>query len=334
MKPIFLSLCCLLSLPSWSQGHPLEKTLWNIRSLNQNGAIVLQKIKYTPAPGSKKDYLAFNEHSRFACNIISLPNCKVSEGGNYKLQGATTILLESTDAAVNTDCPTPFQLSGRYKFSINEDLLVLRALQDENSETEEDAFEAEEEEDEEDTADAAADAVTADEEEEDEAITDAATTDSRPVKAATALPPPSYEMGFAQITSDMMSSGEAAMLQQSILAIHKICGTEIAIQNIGKNSIEDYSDEYLKSYASHIVWNNETRIQNNIVILFDETNARSWIYTGTHNGPLISAAELSQWNTTLNNSLKQQNVFEGLRQVLGLIEKSNRLHCSKIQPGK
>lgn len=320
MKPVLLSLCCLLSLKCWSQDHPLEKTLWNIRSLNQNGAILLQKIKYSATPGSKKDYVAFNDNNRFASNIISIPDCQMSESGSYSLTSPNTLQISGIDAAVNQECKNFYSLSGRYKFSVNEDLLVLRALQEEDTDDEDVVSDSYDEDDDEavDAAEAADDEYT-----EDVAV---------PVDKA-ALPA-SYEMGFAQVTSNIISPAEAAILQQYILTIYAICSTEIAIQNIGNNSMEDYSEDYLKSYTSHIVWNNEARIQNNIVILFDETNARSWIYTGTHNGRFITTTETTQWKAVLNSRIKQGKIFEGLQEVLQQAEKTSHAQCTKIQTGK
>ena len=328
MKPVLLSLCFLAALNCLGQ-HPLEKTLWKIRSLNQNGAIVLQQIRYTERPDPKKDYLAFDDKNRVASNIISIPGCQQAESGSYTVSGATMLHLTGTDAAVNKECKNFYSMSGRYKFSLNEDLLVLRAVPEEDTDEATD-WDSEEEDE---AIDVAEEDDDPENETDEEADTEATAAPATPAKAVAEPAPASYEMGFGQVTADIITGAEATVLQQSIQAIYRICNTEIAIQNIGNNTFEDYSDAYLKTYASHIIWENEARIRNNIVILFDETKARSWIFTGTHNGKFITAAEVDQWKSMLDDHIRQGKIAEGLHQVLGRIEQVSRAQCTKMQGG-
>ena len=120
-------------------------------------------------------------------------------------------------------------------------------------------------------------------------------------------------MGFGYVDSDIFTSEEITKLANYITKFELNYDTEVAVQNVGNQNI---TSDMMEPYASHLVFNDEERIKNNIVVLFDEIENKSFVYFGTDNGKIMRNLPLDQLKTKLNQSLKKKEVYKGLYELL------------------
>ncbi|MBA5792273.1 TPM domain-containing protein [Flavobacterium sp. xlx-214] len=120
-------------------------------------------------------------------------------------------------------------------------------------------------------------------------------------------------MGFGYVDSAIFISEEINKLANYITKFEMNYGIEVAVQNVGNQNM---TPDMMEPYASHLVFNDEERIKNNIVILFDEVENKSFVYFGTENGKILSKLPLQQLKNKLNQSLKKKEVYKGLYEIL------------------
>lgn len=137
-----------------------------------------------------------------------------------------------------------------------------------------------------------------------------------------------HNLGFGTVWGEMFTEEELQNLDNYIEKFQNNYQTEVAINNVGNY---DISEEFMEDFASHLVsiFNDENRIENNIVILFDENAHKSWVYFGTENGKILNKLPLDKFKSDLNQKLKKGEIYKGLNKLLmqleiGLIEASGQ----------
>lgn len=126
-----------------------------------------------------------------------------------------------------------------------------------------------------------------------------------------------YNIGFGSFSADLISPDQNRKLQNYARKFKDNYRTEIALASIGNS---DLTEEMIPGYASHLVFNDDDRINNNIVILIDEVKNKSYFYLGKQNGKVLSKLPLEKLKKDLNLALENGNIFEGLNSVLEKFE--------------
>lgn len=122
-----------------------------------------------------------------------------------------------------------------------------------------------------------------------------------------------YSLGFGAVSSEYFSQDEIWKLEGFIQTFEENYNTEVAIATVGNLGL---TGEMYEGYASHIVFDDENRIKNNIIILFDEFENKSWLYFGTENGKILNKLPLDKLKSDLNKNLRQGNIYKGLNEIL------------------
>lgn len=122
-----------------------------------------------------------------------------------------------------------------------------------------------------------------------------------------------YNIGFGRLSSDLVSDSQSRNLQNYAQKFEDSYQTEIAVGNIGKS---DLSDDMIPGYASHLVFDDQERINNNIVILIDEVKNKSYFYFGTKNHKIFKKLALEKMINDLNSELAAGTIYHGLNAVL------------------
>ncbi len=134
------------------------------------------------------------------------------------------------------------------------------------------------------------------------------------------------KMGFGSVETRLFTADEIERLQNYIVKFEQNFQTEVAIANVEN---PDLSGDMMKGYASHLVFNFENRIKNNIVILFDEWQNKSWVYFGVENGKILNKLPIQKFKEEFNIKLENREIYKGLEKLLmeleiGLIEASGQ----------
>lgn len=126
-----------------------------------------------------------------------------------------------------------------------------------------------------------------------------------------------YNIGFGSLSSNLISEDESKNLINYIQKFKDNYQIEVAIENIG---ISDLIEEMIPGYASHLVFNDDNRIANNILILIDELQDKSYFYFGTQNGKVLKKLPLERLKIELNQQIAQRKIYSGLDSVLKQFE--------------
>lgn len=124
-----------------------------------------------------------------------------------------------------------------------------------------------------------------------------------------------YHLGFGSVFADLFTEDELLNLDNYIQKFLNNYNTDIAIEGVGN---KDYTEESAKGYAFHLVssYNDKNRVPNNIVILSDEVQNKSYVYFGTENGKVLSKLPLEKLKSELNKKLKDGKIYKGLNKLL------------------
>lgn len=122
-----------------------------------------------------------------------------------------------------------------------------------------------------------------------------------------------HTLGFGSVLADLFTQGELHQLDNYIEKFQNNYNTEVAVVNVGNHNL---TEDMMEGYASHLVFNFEERIKNNIVILFDEVQHKSYVYFGTENGKILNKLPLDKLKSELNKNLKDGKIFKGLNKML------------------
>lgn len=125
------------------------------------------------------------------------------------------------------------------------------------------------------------------------------------------------KMGFSIVHTYLFNDEEIQNLQRYITKFEQNYNTQVAITCVG---IYDKTDDMMEGYASDLVSNDKNRIKNNIVILFDKSRDKSWIYFGTENGKVLNKLPLDKLKSELNQKLKKGEIYKGLNKLLMELE--------------
>ena len=135
--------------------------------------------------------------------------------------------------------------------------------------------------------------------------------------AAVGDPNAYYQIGFGSMAAKLMSENEGRNLQNYAQKFENNYQNEIAIGNIGNS---DLTEEMIPGYASHLVFNNKERINNNIVILIDEVKNKSYIYFGQQNGKILMKLPLERLKKELNAEIARRKIYQGINSLLKKFE--------------
>lgn len=124
-------------------------------------------------------------------------------------------------------------------------------------------------------------------------------------------------LGFGSVLTEIFMPNELQNLQSYIVKFQENYNTEVGIVNVGR---QDLTEDMMQGYASHLVFNFEERIKNNIVILFDEVENRSWVYFGTENGKTLNKLPLEKLKQAFNKKIATHEVYKGLNKLLMELE--------------
>lgn len=120
-------------------------------------------------------------------------------------------------------------------------------------------------------------------------------------------------LGFGSVLTKIFSENELTNLKNYIQKFEQNYNTEIAIVNIGN---QDLTEEMMEGFASDLVFNFKERIKKNIVIVFDESKNKSWVYFGTNNGKILNKLPLERLKNEFNQKLEKHQIYKGLNKLL------------------
>lgn len=125
------------------------------------------------------------------------------------------------------------------------------------------------------------------------------------------------EMGFGSVQTDLFTGEEIRSLSHLISRVNESYNIEIGIENIG---LQDFSEEMVDGFASHLIFKDEARMKNSILILFDEIKFKSWIYFGTENGKILNKPQVEKLKKGFNEDMEKGELFIGLYHLLSVLE--------------
>lgn len=125
------------------------------------------------------------------------------------------------------------------------------------------------------------------------------------------------KMGFGSVQTDLFTAEEIRSLTHLISRVNESYNIEIGVENIG---LHDFSEEMVEVFASHLVFKDEARMKNNILILFDEIKFKSWIYFGTENGKMFNKPYVEKLKKRFNEDMEKGELFIGLYHLLSVLE--------------
>ena len=126
-----------------------------------------------------------------------------------------------------------------------------------------------------------------------------------------------FDIGFGSIAEELLSENEGRKLQNYARKFNDNYQIEIAVSNIGNS---DLTEDMIPGYASHLVFNNKESINNNIVILFDEVQNKSYFFFGKQNGKILKKLPLEQLKKDLNAEIAKGKIYQGINSVLEKFE--------------
>lgn len=124
-------------------------------------------------------------------------------------------------------------------------------------------------------------------------------------------------MGFGSVQTDLFTAEEIRSLTHLISRVSESYNIEIGIENIG---LQNFSEEMVNGFASHLIFKDEARMKNSILILFDEIKFKSWIYFGTENGKILNKLYVEKLKKRFNEDMEKGELSIGLYHLLSVLE--------------